>query len=77
MGSWERGRNGALSKHGVPRLQAERLPAAAELLRAREQYLKAKTEEETRSALESRNRALQLMADFVARKIVPKEFLQE
>jgi hypothetical protein len=49
----------------------------AELLRAREQYLKAKTEEETRSALESRNRALQLMADFVARKIVPKEFLQE
>jgi hypothetical protein len=49
----------------------------AELLRAREQYLKAKTEEETRSALESRNRALQLMADFVARKIVPKEFLQD
>jgi hypothetical protein len=49
----------------------------AELQRAREQLLKATTEEERRSGLELRNGALQRMTDFVARKIVPKEFLQD
>jgi hypothetical protein len=49
----------------------------AELQRAREQLLKATTEEEKHSASESRNRALQRLTDFVARRIVPKEFLQE
>jgi ElaB/YqjD/DUF883 family membrane-anchored ribosome-binding protein len=49
----------------------------AELQRAREQLLKATTEEEKHSASELRNRALQRLTDFVARRIVPKEFLQE
>ncbi len=49
----------------------------AELQRAREQLLKAITEEEKHSALELRNRALQRLTDFVARRIVPKEFLQK
>jgi|HubBroStandDraft_6_1064221.scaffolds.fasta_scaffold373476_2 hypothetical protein len=47
----------------------------AELQRARERLLRARTEEETRSAVRLRNRALQRLTDFVARKIVPKEFL--
>jgi hypothetical protein len=50
---------------------------AAELQRAREQLLKATTEEEKHGASELRDRALQRLTDFVARKIVPKEFLQE
>jgi hypothetical protein len=49
----------------------------AELQRAREQLRKATTEEEKHSALELRDRALQRLTDFVTRKIVPKEFLQE
>jgi len=49
----------------------------AELQRAREQLFKATTEEEKHSALELRDRALQRLTDFVTRKIVPKEFLQE
>jgi hypothetical protein len=48
-----------------------------ELQRAREQLLKATTEEEKHSALGLRDRALQRMTDFVARGIVPKEFLKE
>jgi hypothetical protein len=50
----------------------------AELQRAREQILKATTDEEKHSALELRNQALQRWTDFVATgRIVPKEFLQE
>jgi hypothetical protein len=49
----------------------------AELQRAREQLLTATTEEERRVASQLRERALQRFKDFVARKIVPKEFLQE
>ena len=48
----------------------------AELQRARMQLLTATTNEERHSASKLRDRALQRMADFVARKIVPKEFLQ-
>jgi len=47
----------------------------AELQRAREQILKATTDEEKRSALEFRNQTLQRWTDFVARRIVPKEVL--
>jgi hypothetical protein len=47
----------------------------AELQHASEQILKATTEEEKRSALEFRNRVLQRWTDFVARRIVPQEFL--
>jgi hypothetical protein len=49
----------------------------AELQRARERLLKAITDKEKRSAVKFRNLALQRWTDFVARKIVPKEFLQE
>jgi hypothetical protein len=49
----------------------------AELQRAREQFRMATTEEGKQSALELRNRALQRLTDFVAKRIVPKEFLQE
>jgi hypothetical protein len=37
----------------------------------------AKTEEERRTASESRDRALERFTDFAARKIVPEEFLRE
>ena len=49
----------------------------AELQRAREQFRMATTEGEKQRTSESRDRALQRLTDFVARKIVPKEFLQE
>jgi hypothetical protein len=52
-------------------------PLTAELQRAREQFRMATTEEEKHSASELRDRTLQRLTDFVARKIVPKEFLQE
>jgi hypothetical protein len=48
----------------------------ADLQRAREQLLKATTEEEKHCALGLRDRALQRLRDFVAQRIVPKEFLQ-
>jgi hypothetical protein len=47
----------------------------AELQRARMELLYASTEEETHRALELRDRALQRMTEFVARRIVPEEFL--
>jgi hypothetical protein len=47
----------------------------AQLQRAREQFRRAITDEEKHSALELRDRAFQRMTDFVARKIVPKEFV--
>jgi glucose-6-phosphate-specific signal transduction histidine kinase len=49
----------------------------AELLRAKEQFRTAITEEEKHNASELRDRALQRLTAFVARRIVPKEFLQE
>ena len=49
----------------------------AELQRARERFRTAKAEEEKQSASEVRDRALQRLTDFVARRIVPKEFLQQ
>jgi hypothetical protein len=49
----------------------------AELQRAREQLRRSTTDEAKHSASELRDRALQRLTDFVARRIVPKEFLQE
>jgi len=49
----------------------------AEVQRARGQLRMAVTEEEKQSVLELRERALQRLTDFVARKIVPEEFLKE
>ena len=47
----------------------------AELQSARDRVRSATTTEQKRSASESRDRALQRMTDFVARKIVPAEFV--
>jgi hypothetical protein len=48
----------------------------AELQRAREQFRLATREEEKHKASELQSRALQRMTDFVARRNVPKEFLE-
>jgi hypothetical protein len=47
-----------------------------ELETARQQVRAAANEEEKSVASEAHNRALQRFTDFVARKIVPEEFLQ-
>ena len=49
----------------------------AELQRAREQVRMATTGEERHDARKLRDRAFRRMTDFVARKIVPEEFIPE
>jgi|HubBroStandDraft_6_1064221.scaffolds.fasta_scaffold677594_1 hypothetical protein len=69
--------NKAMEPHrslDIFRLREIEQQLTAELQRAREQYLRSKTEEQKRSALESRNRALQRLTEFIAKRIVPEEF---